>query len=291
MSQHDYTIANQTGLEFRADLNNALAAIVTNNSGAVAPTTTYPGMEWLDTSNSSSWVLKRRNSTDSAWDVVLTQQGISLTSVNTSEEQRTALGLGTSSVLNASNSSGDIPLSNATKNENLNADMLDGFHSSSFVRTISGISPDVNGNVVVDMSDKVNKSGDTMTGTLNIAGDLTVYRAAAPTTGVLWLGNTREHFLYFDGADYIMPNGNLIVNDVYTARADASFDMQLVWSGNTSSPIDLAANWGIGFYRIGYGASPSSSILDAWENAMAFKNSVPVDFGYRMFEIYRLRKL
>ena len=34
MAQHDYNIANQTGANFRTDLNNALSAIVSNNSGS-----------------------------------------------------------------------------------------------------------------------------------------------------------------------------------------------------------------------------------------------------------------
>lgn len=66
MSQHDYTIANQTGLAFRADLNSALGAIVTQNSGTTAPSQTFPGMLWLDTSTDPA-VLKQRNQLDSAW--------------------------------------------------------------------------------------------------------------------------------------------------------------------------------------------------------------------------------
>ena len=40
MAQHDYTIANQSGAAFRADLNNALAAAVSQNSGANEPSVT-----------------------------------------------------------------------------------------------------------------------------------------------------------------------------------------------------------------------------------------------------------
>lgn len=71
MAQHDYIIENQTGLDFRQDLNNVLQAIVTNNSGSVAPLDTFPGMEWLDTSSSPA-VKKRRNQTNDAWDVITT---------------------------------------------------------------------------------------------------------------------------------------------------------------------------------------------------------------------------
>ena len=49
MSQHTMTLANQGGAAFRADLNNALAALVGNSSGATAPVTTYPYQFWADT--------------------------------------------------------------------------------------------------------------------------------------------------------------------------------------------------------------------------------------------------
>ena len=41
MAQHDYVISNQGFPAFRTDLNNALSAVVSNNSGASAPSTTY----------------------------------------------------------------------------------------------------------------------------------------------------------------------------------------------------------------------------------------------------------
>jgi len=64
MAQHDYSIANADGATVRADLNNALSAIVSLNSGASEPSTTYAYMLWADTTNS---LLKIRNGADSAW--------------------------------------------------------------------------------------------------------------------------------------------------------------------------------------------------------------------------------
>jgi hypothetical protein len=49
MSQNDYTIANQGFPAFRSDLNSALQAIATNNSGDTAPTTTFANMWWYNT--------------------------------------------------------------------------------------------------------------------------------------------------------------------------------------------------------------------------------------------------
>nr|BAR33157.1 virion structural protein [uncultured Mediterranean phage uvMED] len=64
MAQHDYNLANQSGADFRADLNNALSAIATNNSGSTQPATTFAYEWWVDTSSN---VLKIRNSSDNAW--------------------------------------------------------------------------------------------------------------------------------------------------------------------------------------------------------------------------------
>ncbi len=64
MTQHDYAIANQGAVDFRNDINNALLSIVSQNSGAAAPTTTYANMVWYDTAND---LLKIRNEADDAW--------------------------------------------------------------------------------------------------------------------------------------------------------------------------------------------------------------------------------
>ena len=64
MATHDYDIANQSGANFRTDLNNCLDAIVSNNSNASDPSTTFAYMWWVDTSNN---VLKLRNSANNAW--------------------------------------------------------------------------------------------------------------------------------------------------------------------------------------------------------------------------------
>ena len=72
MAQHDYVIANQSGSAFRADLNNALAASVSINSGSSAPSTTYAYMLWADTTNN---VIKLRNSANNAWITLFTTTG------------------------------------------------------------------------------------------------------------------------------------------------------------------------------------------------------------------------
>jgi len=67
MATHDYNVANATGSNFRSDLNNALSAILTNNSGSSAPSTTSAYMLWYDTSNH---MLKIRNGSNDDWIVL-----------------------------------------------------------------------------------------------------------------------------------------------------------------------------------------------------------------------------
>jgi hypothetical protein len=64
MGQHDYDIANQTFPSARSDINSALSAIVSNNSGATEPTTRFAYMLWADT---TTGLLKLRNAANSAW--------------------------------------------------------------------------------------------------------------------------------------------------------------------------------------------------------------------------------
>ena len=64
MATHDYIIANASGAAVRSDLNNALAAIVSQNSSSSEPSTTYAYQLWADTANN---VLKIRNSANDGW--------------------------------------------------------------------------------------------------------------------------------------------------------------------------------------------------------------------------------
>lgn len=67
MAQHDYILNDQNGANFRADLNSALSAIVSQNSGLLEPTTMVAYMMWADTTTNT---LKQRNSTNTAWTVI-----------------------------------------------------------------------------------------------------------------------------------------------------------------------------------------------------------------------------
>lgn len=66
MPQHDYAIADQPGAAFRGDINNALSAVLSTNSGATAPAVTAAGMLWFDTSTTPP-TLRIRNSANTGW--------------------------------------------------------------------------------------------------------------------------------------------------------------------------------------------------------------------------------
>ena len=64
MAQHDYVIDNASGSAFRSDLNNAMSAIATNNSGASEPSAPFAYEFWYDT---TADILKIRNGANTAW--------------------------------------------------------------------------------------------------------------------------------------------------------------------------------------------------------------------------------
>jgi len=66
VSQHDFVVDNGTGSAVRTDLQTALQALTTLNSGPSAPGTTYAEQLWLDTS-AGQWVLQVRNAANTAW--------------------------------------------------------------------------------------------------------------------------------------------------------------------------------------------------------------------------------
>jgi hypothetical protein len=64
MAQHDYIISNATFPALRTDLNNALSAIQTTNSGTSRPTGAVAGQLWLDTTSATTPTLKYYDGAD-----------------------------------------------------------------------------------------------------------------------------------------------------------------------------------------------------------------------------------
>ena len=63
----DYSLDNQSGANFRAELNTILAAIVSHNSGSTEPSgTKYAYMPWFDTSTTPP-TYKVRNAANDGW--------------------------------------------------------------------------------------------------------------------------------------------------------------------------------------------------------------------------------
>ena len=64
MAQHDLNIANQSFSAFRTDLNNALVALGSQNSGTSAPSAAVAGTMWVDTATSGVLKVKINDGTD-----------------------------------------------------------------------------------------------------------------------------------------------------------------------------------------------------------------------------------
>jgi len=61
MSQNDFTIANQTFPNTRADINSALQALASTSSGASEPSTTFANQLWYDTSTNKLYIRNEDN--------------------------------------------------------------------------------------------------------------------------------------------------------------------------------------------------------------------------------------
>ena len=64
MAQHDFAISNGSGKAVREDIDAALKALVSNNSGNDEPSPTYAYQFWADT---NAGLLKIRNAANNAW--------------------------------------------------------------------------------------------------------------------------------------------------------------------------------------------------------------------------------
>lgn len=122
----DYNLANQSGAQFRAELNLILAALQSCAWGATAPTTTTAGQLWVDAAGEDP-VLRIRDALNAGWIALGTlgpagfelagssAAGRALLAAATVAAQRTALGLGAGATLAlASQAEAQAGTSNAT---------------------------------------------------------------------------------------------------------------------------------------------------------------------------------
>lgn len=106
----DYTLANQSGAQFRAELNLILAALQSCAYGATAPATTTAGQFWVDAAGTDP-VLRIRDALNADWIAIgaigtagfelagSSAAGRALLAAATVAAQRTALGLGAGATL------------------------------------------------------------------------------------------------------------------------------------------------------------------------------------------------
>jgi hypothetical protein len=103
MSQHDFDVANQGAPAFRADVNAALQALVSNSSGATAPASPQTHQFFLDTSG-TPWILKIYDGAD--WIGLGTIDA----TTNAFVPYRSGVALGDAAIKTAGTATGNVPL-------------------------------------------------------------------------------------------------------------------------------------------------------------------------------------
>jgi hypothetical protein len=97
---------------------------------------------------------------------------------------------------------------------------------------------------------KVSKSGDTMSGQLTVNGD--IYAMRNQTQGIIFLGGNGAHYVYFDGANYSLPNGGLVVGGGLNAGA-AAFSGRIDANGGINVPYAQPVTFNTNSYYGGGG--------------------------------------
>jgi len=253
MAQHDYVIANGTGAAVRSDINNGLAAIVSNNSGASAPATTYAYMLWADTSTN---LLKLRNGANSAWitvgDLTATNLGLAALASPTFT--------GTVTIPTATISTGvGIPLgSAASPTIYFTGDTNTGIYSpgaDQFAITTGG-----SGRVFVDSSGRVGLGTSSPSATLHVA------TTGAGIQEMQWLRNGQSvaadvgSALVFTGTT--SDNGLARISGAFAGAATTdggymALSTRAVTSGTMTERMRITAGG-----NVGIGTSSPGSVLD-----------------------------
>ena len=141
--------------------------------------------------------------------------------------------------------------------------------NSTYIGTISANNASYLGGVAA--ASYAQLSGATFT------GDITTYRSASPTTGVIYLGNGNNRYLYYNGTVYDMPGANLYINSglAWTSGndgagsgldADTLDGLQGSSYANTSAPQITSLG-------VGTAASGTSGEIRATDNITAYYSS------------------
>jgi hypothetical protein len=82
MSQFAYGIPNEPGINFRSDVNNAIQAAITQNSGPTEPSVKFAFMFWADTSVTPV-MLRQRDAGNANWLAVMQLNNLAMPSTQT----------------------------------------------------------------------------------------------------------------------------------------------------------------------------------------------------------------
>jgi len=199
MATHDYIISNGTGSVIRADINNALSAIVTNNSSDSEPATKYAYMWWADT---SAGLLKIRNSANDDWitlfqlDGTLTLEDGSNSAPAISFRDDTNTGIFSSAADNLDITTGGTTRVNVSSTGiNVTGTVIDDGATHDGDVTFTGASA----NIIFDKSDNALEFADTSLARFGNSNDLAIYHSGsqsfiqdAGTGGLFILGSRVE---------------------------------------------------------------------------------------------------
>ena len=265
MAQHDYDIANQSGANFRTDLNNALDAIVSNNSGSSEPSTKFAYEWWIDTSNN---LLKLRNSANNAWITL----PLSITADNATSGALTVNGnLTTTGTVDIN---GQELILDADADTSITADTDD---QIDFKIGNVDVATLTNSNLVL--------KGTTPTLTIGDAGE--------EDTKIVFDGNAQDFYIGLDDSadDLIIGKGSavgttpaIIVDENLQVGIGATPHTTMVVNGGTFADIALQSS------NSGTGASQGSLISIDTANRLYFFNheDAPVIFGTNNAERMRI---
>tara|TARA_R100000234_G_scaffold49222_1_gene29516 strand:+ start:52 stop:1656 length:1605 start_codon:yes stop_codon:yes gene_type:complete len=179
MATHDYIISNGTGSVIRADINNALSAIVSNNSSNSEPATKYAYMWWADT---SAGLLKIRNSANDAWitlfelDGTLTLEDGSNSAPAISFRDDTNTGIFSSAADNLDITTGGTTRVNVSSTGiNVTGTVTDDGATHDGDVTFTGASA----NIIFDKSDNALEFADNAKAVFGNSGDLEIFHNAS----------------------------------------------------------------------------------------------------------------
>jgi hypothetical protein len=79
---------------------------------------------------------------------------------------------------------------------------------------------------------------------LTSQGDVTIYRSATPTTGVVYLGNSGSRYLYYDGTNYNLNGANLYVNSSLAVTNNGStYGINISGTATTANALNSSNNY------------------------------------------------